>query len=142
MRFEFLLLVLVLMCSCEEIQTDAPPVHSPNWLGNHVLDLSLGDTITPSQQRSYLSKHGLIHINADQMAIISQIEAQFCVDAESPLNYSSVQEYYNKLFEGEEVDEDWSHWSFSNNHNVPGELFLFSKDTTCLEIITYLAKQK
>ena len=63
-------------------------------------------------------------------------------EKESPLNYRSVQNYYNNLFGGGEVDEDWSHWSFSNNYNVPGELFLFRNDTTCLEIIAYLAKQR
>ena len=142
MRCPLLLLFFVLLSSCAEKRTDPVPDPCPNWLGNHVLNLSLGDTINHEQQRSYLSKHGLININDDQKAVISQIEAHFCKDAERPLNYRSVQNYYNNLFGGGEADEDWSHWSFSNNYNVPGELFLFRNDTTCLEIIAYLAKQR
>lgn len=133
---------LVVFISCENVQTEPAPAQTPSWSGKHVFEFSLGDSLANSKKTNYLCKHGAIDIVSYNGATVSQIDARFCLDAKTPINYREVQVYYNKLFGGNENNGDWGHWSFENNYAVPCEIYLFGNDTTCLEIIAYIAAQR
>lgn len=136
-------LVLLMVAACAEAPEDdvafSPPSFS--WNGKQVLSYSLGDSTTHISIENDSTEFGFISIRGEGGEQLDKMEALFCPKTDWGIDYFTVQEYYNQLFDGNESDSTWSYWNFDNGDGIPKELYLIPNDSNKLEIRVYTASQ-
>lgn len=138
--------VLCLQCllwSCgaepNEVLESAEPILF-TWEGNHIARFNLGDSIFPEFYAD-TTHFGHFNLELTGSETVENIQGEFYPRTDLGYGYKDLQGYYNKLFGGEETDDEWSYWSFSNDDGIPRELYLFNHDSNRLEIKLYTASQ-
>jgi len=139
--WQFLLLIVAFSCSESSTVKEEfiPPVF--DWGGNHVFNYQIGDSISNLHLENDSTDFGVICLTSFGENTIEKLEATFKPKKSWGVDYTQIQNYYNRLFESEQKDSSWSYWSFNLNDGIPRELYLIKTDSNLLEIKAYTASQ-